>query len=157
MTKKTNQNGGYHAPTHLKEEITMSQSIEMAKQKLYLAIADVRTAEGVWEASSKFMEAATHTNADMNYGSHVTEIKCGSEHLVITLSDDGTLSFRHVVTIEVHSVGGALFKTKPKFSLPLYKSFNVEGDCRPKDAYNDILKDAFNDLIDILFEERIFV
>lgn len=136
----------------------MNATTTFAKQKLDMSLVEARTDVDVWETASKFMQSVTHTDADMNYGTHMTEIKCGYERFFIALSDDGTLSFRHGgVTVEVRSMGGALFATEPKFTRPLYKSFNVDGECYAKDAYNGILKDAFHVLIDVLFEEQIFV
>lgn len=136
----------------------MSATVEFAKQSLEMSLASARTAEDVWDSASKFMESMTHTNADMNYGKHMTEIMCGCERFFIALSDDGALSFRHGgVAVEVRSMGGALFATEPKFTRPIYKSFNVDGECYARDAYNGILKDAFHILIDTLFDENIFV
>lgn len=136
----------------------MNATTTFAKQKLDLSLTEARTDVDVWETASKFMQSVTHTDADMNYGTRLTEIKCGGERFYIALSK-GVLSFRHGdATAEVHSMGGALFKTEEKFARALYQSLNGgEGRCYPVDPYNDILKDAFSVLLDVLFEERIFV
>lgn len=136
----------------------MNETMNCAKRHLSDELVYVRTAEDVWETLIDFMQFMTHTEAHINFGSHTAEINCGTERFFINLTDGGKLTFCHdEVTIEVTSVGGAIFATEPKFTRPLYKSFNVDGECYPKDAYNGILKDAFNVLIDTLFEERIFV
>jgi len=140
----------------------MNTTTSLAKQNIHLNLAASRTPEEVYEAILEFMEAMTHTEvtvseSDVDGGTKIGEVRCGCEWMLVSLSNSGRLSFRHKETIEVQSVGGALFITKPKFAKPLYDSFNEEGERYAKDVYNGIMRDAFHILIDVLFDENIFL